>query len=247
MVSTVLNNLLKMRGHGLYWYAEDVETVEVLQGLIDERLKLNHAFATVLGVIFPGTENFWLALAGLKQKVSETHFLHGLFHMSPTSETVTYKMCKVRRPFVEFNHNPMSLVYRPGKLGLYIGEGKVALFNNGVVDIFPLEGWNWTAYALINDVKVLPSDAIPLHPLELAFEKEVSYGAEGKSIEDVQLALLEAGYISKADSDICHDGVFGKKTAQAILKLQRNSHLDETGILNSATIRALVDRLSKKV
>lgn len=61
-------------------------------------------------------------------------------------------------------------------------------------------------------------------------------GSQGESVKKVQEMLLKLGYdLGKGGAD----GIFGKKTQEAIIDIQKKNHLDVDGIVGDATMQIL--------
>jgi peptidoglycan hydrolase-like protein with peptidoglycan-binding domain len=61
----------------------------------------------------------------------------------------------------------------------------------------------------------------------------IERGARGDSVENLQQALVDAGY------DIEVDGVFGEATEAAVVDFQSSNGLDADGVVGPNTWRAL--------
>ena len=62
----------------------------------------------------------------------------------------------------------------------------------------------------------------------------VKRGKRGNDVREIQEMLISQGYL-----DDRADGVFGRKTEQAVLAFQKDHELDETGIVGTGTYNAL--------
>ena len=68
--------------------------------------------------------------------------------------------------------------------------------------------------------------------------KFLSFGDRGKDVNELQLALKQAGYFKETAT-----GYFGKKTKSAVIRFQKSNGISPDGVAGSKTQKALAPYL----
>ena len=126
------------------------------------------------------------------------------------------------------------IVWKSGHIGVYIGGGLVIEargYKYGVV-ISQLSTQRWTNWGKLKDVAYT---AIP--KAQPTFTRELKYKSPMMRGDDVK--ALQALLTAAKESTGAIDGIFGKKTRQAVKSFQRGHKLKADGIAGEKTISAL--------
>lgn len=128
---------------------------------------------------------------------------------------------------------PGVIVWKKGHIGIYAGGGKVIEsrgYKYGVVES-DLSTQRWTNWGRLKDV------AYGASPEKLEFKRLLKYKRKmmrGEDVRQLQKLLTKAGEIP---GEI--DGIFGKRTRDAVKSFQRTKKLKVDGIAGKNTITAL--------
>lgn len=126
------------------------------------------------------------------------------------------------------------IVWKKGHIGVYIGGGLVIEargYKHGVV-VSQLSTQKWTNWGKLKDVAyTMAAKAQPAFTRELKYKSPMMRGDDVKALQTLLTAAKEStGAI---------DGIFGKKTRQAVKSFQRGRKLKADGIAGKKTVAAL--------
>lgn len=158
-----------------------------------------------------------------------------------TSANGMFKLCKETGKISTIPDIPGLVVWKDGHIGVYIGGGETIEMNSFAKDCIwrkVTEG-TWTHWgklppSMLEYVAGSENSVVELHIGDRALGK----GCIGADVVELQEALMALGYqlpIYGADGD------FGTETAAAVMSLQGHCGLDETGVFDTATYKALLD------
>ena len=138
-----------------------------------------------------------------------------------------------RGPIKTLPEEPGLIVWKQGHIGIYIGGGKVIEargYKYGVV-ISELSTQRWTNWGRLKDVEYIDEPAKPVFARELRYRRKMM---RGEDVRELQHLLVSA-----AGQRLTDDGIFGKKTRDAVRAAQRKFGLKVDGIAGKNTITAL--------
>lgn len=169
---------------------------------------------------------------------------------SDRSSTTFYKQCVEKGPIGAIPEIPGLCVWRPGHIGVYIGNGEVIEaggWRKGVVKTAlgkPATGKAWTHWGKLKDVdydevfeipdNVEPEDAFRLGRLLKYNPKKPKEYMQGSDVLEVQIALKAADF---APGKL--DGKYGPMTEAAVKAYQKAKNLKVDGIVGPRTTDAL--------
>lgn len=107
----------------------------------------------------------------------------------------------------------------PWSIGHFASQGCIRMRNKDVEELF-----EWT------DI----GTPVTIEGPRLKVQRVLKYQTTGQDVVFLQLKLKELGYL-KARAD----GLFGKSTEQAVRELQRDKKIQDTGIVDGKTLKAL--------
>lgn len=138
-----------------------------------------------------------------------------------------------RGPIKTMPEEPGLIVWKQGHIGVYIGGGLVIEargYKHGVV-ASELSSQKWTNWGRLAEVKYpVPVPKKPVFCRELRYTRQMMRGDDVKAL---QRLLQNAGLRLTAD------GIFGKRTRDAVKSFQREKSLRVDGIAGEKTITAL--------
>lgn len=126
------------------------------------------------------------------------------------------------------------IVWKNGHIGVYIGDGLVIEargYQYGVV-VSKLSTQKWTNWGRLKNVEYLK--AVEPKPEFTRLLKYKTKMMRGDDVKSLQILLTKAGQSVGAT-----DGIFGKKTRDAVKSFQRIKKLSVDGIAGKKTITAL--------
>ena len=127
-----------------------------------------------------------------------------------------------------------TIVWKKGHIGVYIGGGLVIEargYKYGVV-VSQLSTQRWTNWGKLEDiVYTATTKAQPVFTRELKYKSPMMRGDDVKVLQTLLAAAEE--------STGAVDGIFGKKTRQAVKSFQRGHNLKADGIAGEKTISTL--------
>lgn len=149
---------------------------------------------------------------------------------------------------------PGLVVWRSGHIGVYVGNGYTVELKGFSYDCVKqkVEKGTWTHWGK------LPASMLTYVDGDVEVTKPVTYklgdrlplkkNDEGNDVIELQAALKQLGYDlgDYGDNKDGIDGEYGSKTKAAVAELQKSAGLDETGIFDTATYKALLAALEPK-
>ena len=89
-------------------------------------------------------------------------------------------------------------------------------------------------YGGVKSLSDLDSEGIPIEDVTNLFSTELSLGAVGVGVRELQYFLRFVSLFDPAVYPVDIDGIFGEKTRQSVMSFQREYGLPETGTVNTA-------------
>jgi len=130
---------------------------------------------------------------------------------------------------------PGVIVWKKGHIGVYAGDGRVIEargYRYGVVES-ELSAQRWTDWGRLKEVDYKEQPV----PARMEFRRELRYKRNmmrGQDVRDLQTLLARAG-----QSPGAADGVFGRRTRDAVKSFQRAAGLPADGVAAQASVTAL--------
>ena len=149
------------------------------------------------------------------------------------SANAMYTACKTKGEMDTMPEVPGILVFFPGHVGVYIGNGEVIEARSRRHGIYksklaqrPWKTWGYCPY-VVYEVKKTVDLALPV----------LKKGAKGDAVKAMQLLLNAHGYHCGTAGV---DGIFGEDTETALKYFQAYMDLDADGVCGPATWTALL-------
>ncbi len=157
-----------------------------------------------------------------------------------------FNLCKETGPISTLPDTPGLVVWKNGHIGVYVGDGYTVELMGFAYDCKKkkVSDGSWTKWGKLPESMLKYIDGESVKPVEYKLgERTLQKGDEGTDVAELQTALKGLSY-DLGKYGIAKDGVdgdFGSKTQAAVKQLQTVAGLDQTGIFDVPTYKALID------
>lgn len=146
---------------------------------------------------------------------------------------------------------PGLVVHKPGHIGVYVGRGK-SIELRGFADdcvLCDIEDADWDEWGKLPSSMIRYVDGDYLAPVYKLGERTLQKGDEGSDVAELQQKLLDLGYDlgEYGPNKNGVDGDFGKKTQEAVKKVQASFGFSETGVYDTQLHKKLNELLNPSV
>lgn len=145
---------------------------------------------------------------------------------------------------------PGLLVHKSGHIGVYVGGGYTVEMKGFAYDCVKQKVTDgpWTEWGKLPDTMLayLTEGEVEQPVAFKLGDRVLSKGSAGEDVSELQAHLVALGYNIGASGPAKNgvDGDFGSKTQAAVKALQKSAGLDQTGVFDANTHKALLDALT---
>ena len=160
-------------------------------------------------------------------------------HCPDVSANGMINLCVQTGPISSIPDIPGLVVWKPGHIGVYVGNGYTVEMKGFNYDCKRnrVKDGPWTKWGRLPASMISYTDEPTPEPTpEPVGDRDLKNGDEGPDVRQLQLDLISLGY---SCGKWGADGEFGDCTEQAVEAFQRDHGLDDTGIYDAATREAM--------
>ena len=161
-----------------------------------------------------------------------------------------FALCTEKGPISTIPDIPGLVVHKDGHIGVYVGDGYTVEMKGFAYDCVKAKvtAGPWTEWGKLPDTMLAyVSDGALLLPTDYALgDRILSKGSTGSDVTELQGHLVALGYdlgnYGAEKNGV--DGDFGTKTQAAVKELQKKAGIEQSGVFDANTYKALLDALN---